>query len=77
MRRGNPPRAEAVSRPFRVRLSPAERDILRRAAAINRQDQSAFARDALMTAASECLEGVSPPIERGRTRMLTPKGVGR
>ena len=54
--RGRPPRAEAPAEPFRVRLSPAERDRVERAARVNRQRMSDFARDALVTAAEDCLE---------------------
>lgn len=71
------PRAEAPSRPFRVRLSPAERAIIERAAAVNHQNASQFARDALLEAAAECLEGVDPPPRRVQVMILTPRGVGR
>jgi CxxC motif-containing protein (DUF1111 family) len=54
--RGRPPRAEAAARPFLVRLSPAERDRVERAARVNRQPAADFARDALVTAASESLD---------------------
>jgi uncharacterized protein (DUF1778 family) len=50
------PRAEAVRRPFAVRLSPAEEARLRAAAAVNRQKLGAFLRDAGDCAAAECLE---------------------
>lgn len=52
----NKTRAEAPSRPVPVRLSPAERDRLLEAARVNRQTVSQFARDALLTAADDCLE---------------------
>lgn len=55
-RRGRKPRAEAAAEPFRVRLSPAELERLTAAAAANRQKPADFARDALVTAASETLE---------------------
>jgi uncharacterized protein (DUF1778 family) len=39
-----------------VRLSPAELDRLREAARANHQTPNQFARDALVTAADDCLE---------------------
>lgn len=51
-----PPRAEAPRTPFRVRLSPDERAFVQEAAKANHQSMSQFMRDALVTAASECLE---------------------
>jgi uncharacterized protein (DUF1778 family) len=39
-----------------VRLSPAERDRVERAARVNRQRMADFARDALVTAASDSLD---------------------
>jgi uncharacterized protein (DUF1778 family) len=56
------PRAEAPSRPIRLRLSPDERVRVTTAATVNHQNISQFARDALVTAADECLERV--PIFR-------------
>ena len=50
------PRAEAPSRPLAVRLSPAERDRAKEAAKVNRQTVSDFCRDAIVTAAADCLE---------------------
>jgi uncharacterized protein (DUF1778 family) len=55
-RGGRPPRAEAAAEPFMVRLSPAERDRVERAARVNRQRMADFARDALVTAASDSLD---------------------
>jgi len=49
-------RADAPSLPFQVRLSPAERVRVEEAARLNHQTVSDFARDALVTAAAECLE---------------------
>ena len=49
-------RAEAPSLPMPVRLSPAERARVMEAARVNRQSISAFCRDALVTAAEDCLE---------------------
>jgi len=57
---GRKPRAEAPSSPFRLRLSPAEYDRLKKAAKLNRQPTSDFARDALVTAAEDCLEVFRP-----------------
>ncbi len=54
--RGRKPRAEAAAQPFRVRLSPVERARLEAAARANRQCPADFARDALVTAAEDCLE---------------------
>jgi len=50
------PRAEAPAVPMPVRLSPAERERVREAARLNRQRVSEFCRDALITAAEDCLE---------------------
>lgn len=49
-------RAEAPSVPLPVRLSPAERERVKEAARVNGQNVSQFARDALVTAAEDCLE---------------------
>lgn len=51
-----PSRAEAPSMPVPIRLSPEERQQVRLAAKVNNQTTSQFARDALVTAAAECLE---------------------
>lgn len=51
-----PRRAEAPTRLLNVRLSPAERAIAERAARVNHQNVSQFLRDALLTAAEDCLE---------------------
>ncbi len=51
-----PNRAEALSVPTSTRLSPAERERVEQAAAANHQTVSQFSRDALVTAADECLE---------------------
>jgi len=51
-----PLRAEAPSTPFRIRLSPAEHALAQRAAKVNHQNVSQFLRDALVTAAEDCLE---------------------
>jgi len=52
-------RAEAPSVATSTRLSPAERERVDQAAKANHQTISQFARDALVTAADECLE--DPP----------------
>lgn len=52
------PRAEAPSEPFRIRLSPDERRWFTIAARVNHQNLSQFARDAIVTAAEDCLETV-------------------
>jgi len=51
-----PTRAEATSGDFHVRLSPAERERVDQAAKANHQTTSQFARDAIVTAADDCLE---------------------
>lgn len=51
-----PNRAEAPSIPTCTRLSPAELERVAQAATANHQTVSQFARDALVTAAAECLE---------------------
>lgn len=51
-----PARAEAPSKPVPVRLSPAERQRVEEAARVNHQRFAEFARDALVTAADDCLE---------------------
>ena len=57
------------------RMTPEERAIVERASHANRQRISDFIRDALLEAASDCLEGVNRPSRRGRMRVLTPSGV--
>jgi uncharacterized protein (DUF1778 family) len=49
-------RAETRSSPIRVRLSSAERRLAEQAARVNRQNVSEFLRDALLSAAGDCLE---------------------
>lgn len=57
-----PPRlrgeAPSVVRP--LRLSPQEQERIDLAARLNRQNFSDFARDAMLTAAEDTLEGLSP-----------------
>jgi uncharacterized protein (DUF1778 family) len=55
-RRGRRPRAEAPAEPFRIRLSPEERRRVGEAARVNQQSLADFARDALVTAAEDCLD---------------------
>jgi len=57
-----PNRAEAPSLDFHLRLSPAERIRVDQAAEANHQTPSEFAREALVTAADDCLEGPSDAI---------------
>lgn len=56
------PRAEAPSTPLPIRLSPAERQRISVAARLNHQTVSQFARDALVTAADDCLEDAPEAI---------------
>ncbi len=56
-----PNRAEAPSQDFHLRLSPDERDRVELAAHANHQTPSEFGREALITAADDCLER-RPPI---------------
>ena len=58
-RRGRRPRAEAAGVPLLTRLSPMERERVQLAARVNGQNLSEFARDALVTAAEDCLESNS------------------
>lgn len=54
-----PLRGDAPSVPCCTRLTPAERLRVDRAAKINHQTTSQFARDALVTAADDCLDDES------------------
>jgi uncharacterized protein (DUF1778 family) len=56
-----PLRTEARTQPMPVRLSPAERDQLKQAAQLNHQKRSQFMRDAIVTAAADCLERAIKP----------------
>ncbi len=56
IRLGRSSRAEAPSLPFTVRISPDERQRVDEAAKANHQTTSEFARDALVTAADDCLD---------------------
>lgn len=56
-----PTRAEATSGDFHLRLSPAERVRMDEAAKANHQTSSQFARDAIVTAAADCLETTPEP----------------
>ena len=55
-RRGRKARADAPSLVKTIRFSPQEWDRLQKAASVNRQRPSDFARDAIVTAAGDCLE---------------------
>lgn len=55
-RAGRRPRAEAPSHVRTLRLSPVEDARVRLAAKVNGQKFAEFARDALVTAAEDCLE---------------------
>jgi len=55
-----PNRAEAPSQDFHLRLSPAERVRVEAAAKVNHQTASEFGRDALITAADDCLDDRPP-----------------
>lgn len=54
-------RAEAPSLACCTRLSPAERERVDQAAKANHQTVSEFARDALVTAADDCLDDLHSP----------------
>ena len=61
------PRAEAASTPVRVRLSPLELKRACAAAQRNHQKVGDFIRDAILEAASDCLEPLddgSPALRR-------------
>jgi uncharacterized protein (DUF1778 family) len=51
-------RAETPAKPLPVRLSDAERDRVKEAARVNGQNVIQFCRDALVTAADDCLESL-------------------
>lgn len=57
-RRGRPYRAEGPTVRHSVRFSPAELHRVKIAASINYQTPSQFIRDAIVTAADDCLENV-------------------
>lgn len=64
-------RAETRSSPIRVRLSRGERRLAEEAARVNQQNVSEFLRDALLSAAGDCMDRRSmvtilrlPPSER-------------
>jgi uncharacterized protein (DUF1778 family) len=55
-----PPRVDnAQTAPYTLRLTPEERERLKKAASANRQQPSDFARDAIVTAAGDVLEEAS------------------
>ncbi len=49
-------RAESAARPIRVRLSPIEFHQMQTAARVNHQTLSGFMREAIASAAGDCLE---------------------
>ena len=51
-----PCRAESRSRPIAVRLSHEEFSVAAQAAKVNRQPVSTFVREAILSAAGDCLE---------------------
>ncbi len=55
-RRGRPTRNEKPTKSYTVRLTDAERERINQAARANRQKPSEFVRDAVVTAADDCLE---------------------
>jgi len=59
VRRGRPARAEAPSIPKTIRFSAAGLKRISDAARVNGQKPSDFARDAIVTAADDCLEANS------------------
>lgn len=54
-----PPRNEAPTTAYAIRLTKAERERIKEAARANGQKPAEFARDAIVTAASECLESTA------------------
>lgn len=59
-----PPRAEAPSRPVRVRLSPLELRRAAEAAQRNHKKVGDFIRDAILEASADCLEPLPPEEPR-------------
>jgi uncharacterized protein (DUF1778 family) len=54
-----PARSEEAAKPYTLRLTRAERDRIEEAARVNRQKPADFARDALVTAADDCLDSTA------------------
>jgi uncharacterized protein (DUF1778 family) len=73
-----PVRAEAPSRPYPLRLSPAEAEVIRRAAGVNGQGLAEFVRQAALGAAADCgleLPARVLPSPAPAVRVLTPRGI--
>jgi uncharacterized protein (DUF1778 family) len=58
--RGDEPAMRVVT----VRLTPTERALIEKAAAVNRQPLAAFVRDAIQEAAADCLDEAIPPVRK-------------
>ncbi len=59
-----------------LRLSAGEKAVIETAARVNRQTPSEFMRDAIVTAASECLEiPARGKLRPGPLGVMTPSGV--
>jgi uncharacterized protein (DUF1778 family) len=54
-----PARNDDPTKPYAIRLTEAERDRIKEAARVNGQKPADFARDALVTAAEDCLESTT------------------
>ncbi len=54
-----PARTDEPTKPYTLRLTKAERERIKKAARVNRQKPADFARDALVTAADDCLESTA------------------
>ncbi len=54
-----PPRNDEPTKAYAIRLTQAERDRIKEAARANGQKPAEFARDAIVTAAAECLESTT------------------
>ena len=55
-RRGRPARNEEPTTAYAIRFTKAERAVIKKAARVNGQKPSEFARDAIVTAAEDCLD---------------------
>lgn len=54
-----PARTTDKTKPYAIRLTKAERDRIKEAARVNRQKPAQFVRDAIVTAADDCLESTA------------------
>jgi len=54
-----PPRNDEPTKAYAIRLTQAERDRIKEAARANGQKPAEFARDAIVTAAEDCLESTT------------------